>query len=426
MTVMSQDRTEPIFDDPRGRGFRSRVTVEHVRSLIDEDVAALPPESVKLDTASRRVLAETVVADLAVPHFARAAMDGFALIAAETFGADAYTPAVFSVIGRSRPGSPFDGHVAPGEAVAIATGAPMPAGADAVVPVEAAEAVGPVLKVRESVTPGRHVGRVGEDIEIGRTVLSPGRVLRPQDLGVLSSLGRSSVLVRSAPRIGIMTTGDELLPPGTTPSGFRIPDMNAPMLTAAVVRDGGSPTSLGPIPDDEGGLSLALNWFRERNAFDAIFVCGGSSTGPEDFGPKVVRSIGVLRAHGVALRPASPTGYGLIRGMPVLLLPGNPVSCLCAYDFFGSRIVRRLGGRSVELPYPRRRMPLESKIVSVLGRVDYVRVRFLADGLIAPISAGGASILSGATAADGFVIVPADSEGYPPGTILEAFCYDIP
>jgi molybdopterin molybdotransferase len=162
---------------------------------------------------------------------------------------------------------------------------------------------------------------------------------------------------------------------------------------------------------------------------DAIFINGGSSTGPEDYAPSILASQGQLLAHGVALRPASPTGFGLIGSTPVLLLPGNPVSCLCAYDFFGGRIVRQLSGRNLEWPYPIKQMQLAQKVSSVLGRMDYVRVQ-IRNGpngeMVYPLAVGGASILSGTTRADGFIVVPDDLEGYPEGTELTVWCYDIP
>lgn len=413
-------------DDPRGRGFRSRVSVESVQSLIEGHVGSLGTELVPLANSHRRVLARAVAASDDVPHFARAAMDGFAVFAKETFGAEANSPARFEVIGRSRPGQRFEGHLRSGQAVAIATGAPIPPGADAVVPVEYTEDHGQSVEIRTCVTPGKHVGRIGEDIEAGRTMLQPGRVLRPQDLGLLSALGTSSICVVRMPSIAVIVTGDELLAPGTPPAEFAIPDMNSPMLVALVGRDGGRPVVFGPLKDDPANLRSLIVELAANPAFDAIFVSGGSSTGPEDHAPAIVREHGELLAHGVALRPASPTGFGLIGSKPVLLLPGNPVSCLCAYDFFGGMIVRKLAGRASGLPYPVVRRCLSGKIVSVLGRVDYVRVRFVGTNEVEPIATSGASILSSTTMADGFVIVAADSEGIAAGIWIDVHQYEIP
>ncbi len=259
-------------------------------------------------------------------------MDGFAVRGEETFGADAYTPALFRIVGRARPGLACERHVAAGEAVAIATGAPLPLGADAVVPVESTCVDGDFVRVTEPIPAGRHVGARGEDVAVGTHVLDAGRVLRPQDLGVLSALGVSGVDVIRRPRIDILITGDELLPAGTPSRDHMIADMNSVMLAALVTRDGGLPRVVGPLADDRAALRDTIS--SSALTSDVILISGGSSTGPEDHAPGLVAELGDLPIHGVALRPASPTGLGFVAGTPVVLLPGNPVSCLCAYDLF--------------------------------------------------------------------------------------------
>jgi molybdopterin molybdotransferase len=411
------------YRDPRMRGFRSRTAVGDVIALIDGRVAPINGgESVDVRSAAGRVLAQDIVAATDFPPFDRAAMDGYAVRGEETFGADAYAPAVFRIVGASMPGAPFPGTVGPGSAVRIATGAPLPAGADAVVPVEMTETDGETVRVTAAVPPGRHVGRHGEDVAAGTAVLAAGSVLRPQALGVLSALGMAQVAVRPRPSVAALITGDELLPPGTPAQGCRIADMNSPMLAALIERDGGTARVIGPLPDDRARLCETIA--REAQAHDAVLISGGSSTGPEDHAPSLVAELGELPVHGVALRPASPAGVGFIGGVPVVLLPGNPVSCLCAYDLFAGRIVRRLGGRSPEWPYRPVVRPLARKLVSELGRVDYCRVR-LVEGQVEPLAVSGASILSSTTRADGFVLVPADLEGYPAGADVTVWLYDL-
>jgi molybdopterin molybdotransferase len=409
------------FFDPRMRGFRTRVAVEEVVATIDRRVGALGVEAVELGDAAGRVLAAEVVAAADVPPFDRAAMDGYAARGEETFGADPYNPAAFRLVGESRPGRAFAGAVQAGEAVRIMTGAPLPAGADCVVKVESTRADGDKVLAFEPTPPGRHVGRRGEDIAAGAVVLGPGRVLRPQDLGALSALGLGAVGVIRRPRVAILITGDELLPAGAVSRGFRIADMNSPMLAALTNRDGGLPRVEGPLPDDREALRAAIA--EAAGSADVVLVSGGSSTGPEDHAPGLVAELGDLAAHGVALRPASPAGLGFVGGVPVLLLPGNPVSCLCAYDLFAGRVVRRLGGRPPDWPYRPIVRPLARKLASALGRLDYARVR-LAGGQVEPLAISGASILSSTTRADGFVLVPADLEGYPAGAEVTVWLYD--
>jgi molybdopterin molybdotransferase len=407
------------------RGFQNRTEVTVVWEILDRRIPKLAVETVGLPEAAGRVLAADVTAGDAVPTFDRAAMDGYALRGEETFGCDGYNPLEFTIVGAAFPARPFGGIVQAGQAVRVMTGAPLPDGADAVLQAEAAEEVtdgGPArLRVREPVPPGRHVGRRGEDIRPGTVVLKAGRVLRPQDVAVLASLGASPVEVVRRPSVAILVTGDELLPCGARPEGFKIVDSNSVMLAALVRRDGGLPLEPVLLADRDETVKEALR----STAADVVLVSGGSSVGLEDHAPRVLAELGELSVHGVALRPASPTGLGFLDGRPVFLLPGNPVSCLCGYDLFAGRAVRGLGGRSRELPYRRVRLPLARKIASVVGRVDYVRV-LVSAGQVEPLAVSGASILSSTTRADGFVLVPADSEGHAGGEEIEVFLYDSP
>ncbi len=413
----------PASTDVRMRGFQQRTEVDAVVRLIKEHLGPLGAESVSLHRAAGRVLAEDVIAPVPVPGFDRAAMDGYALRGSETFGAEAYSPLDFDVLGEALPARPFTGTVNSGQAVRIMTGAPLPDGADTVVQAEAAaeleNAGRRLVRVSEAVPPGRHVGKRGEDIEAGSVVLYGGRVLRPQDVGVLASVGATPVPVVRRPRVVILVTGDELLPCGSKPEGYRIVDSNSVMLAALLRRDGVEDVRIDLVPDRYAQVRAALQEAGE----DLILVSGGSSVGVEDHAPRVLRELGEVKVHGVALRPASPTGLGFLGQRPVFLLPGNPVSCLCAYDLFAGPAVRRLGGKGMAMPYSVSTLPLERKIASVVGRVDYVRV-LIQDGKVQPLAISGASILSSTTRADGFVLVPGDLEGYAEGEVVRVFLYD--
>ncbi len=413
--------TGGAFHDPRMRGFRSRTSVEAVLEIIERRVKMLGLESIDPRSASGRVLAREVVSGVAVPAFDRAAMDGYAIRGEETFGADIYSPIAFELIGRVRPGGENRLFIGPGQAAEIATGAPIPLGADTVVKVEATESDGQIIRVSEPTPPGRHVGRAGEDIPIGTVVLRAGRILRPQDLGVLSAIGFDRVEVVRRPTVTILVTGDELLSAGSPPVGSRIADANSPMLAALVTRDGGLASIVGPMADDRESIRSAI--LDASRLVDLLLVSGGSSTGPEDHAPGLVAELGELAVHGVAIRPASPSGLGFIGQKPVVLLPGNPVSCLCAYDFFAGPIVRRLGGRPPAWPYRTVSLPLGHKLSSVVGRVDYARVAVV-EGRVEPLAISGASILSSTTRADGFVVIPADLEGYPEAASVKVWLYD--
>jgi len=467
--------------DVRMRGFAARADVEEVERFLAERAAPLSAEEVPLAACAGRVLAAEVRAKVDVPAFARSAMDGYAVRGEDTFGASDYDPVALELVGESMPGRPFSGRVGPGQAVRIMTGAPLPADADAVAPAEIAREVadgktvaagarvearprgraglrdevagdgrtGAQVEIREAVAPRRHVGSVGEDIARDTSVLRAGRRLRPQDVGVLASIGADRVRCVARPRVRLVVTGDELLPAGSRPRDARIVDSNSPMLAALVERDGGVLLPHEILPDRPERVRAELL----RGDADVVLVSGGSSVGREDHAPRLVAELGSLDFHGVSMRPSSPAGVGRLSRRPdpagsssdpataggpaafsgegapgerwVFLLPGNPVSCLCAYEFFAGPTLRALGGRPRPWVWPHRRVrrPLARKIASAVGRTDYVRVS-LEKGRVVPISTSGASILSSTVRADGVVVVPREREGMPEGAEVEVLLYD--
>ena len=401
------------------RGFERRHTVAAALAWLDGQLRPLAAERVGIAEAAGRVLAAPIVSAVDVPGFDRATMDGYAVVASSTEGAGAYSRLPLTVIGDSMPGRPFDGALSPGEAVRVMTGAPIPRGADAVLPAEFvdAESHGRTIAALDAVSPGKNVGRVGEDIVSGTRLLEPGRVLRPQDVGVISSIGVAEVDVVRKPRVRLVITGNELLPAGTPPHGFHIADANGPMLAALAARDGGLVDVGGLVRDDAGAIAEAL-----LADADVVIVSGGSSVGVEDLAPGLVATHGELAVHGIAMRPSSPTGLGRIGSRLVVLLPGNPVSSLCAYDFFAGRAIRVLGGRDAAWPYRSVSGRLTRKISSPIGRLDYARVT-VSNGAVEPLAVAGASLLSSTTRADGFVIVGDDSEGFAAGADVDVWLY---
>ncbi len=404
-------------DDVRMSGFSSRVRVEQAVAWVTAQANALEAEQVPLWELAGRVLAKDVVSDVDVPGFDRAMMDGFAVQAADTSGASPYNRLRLVLTGTSLPGSRLSSEVSAGEAVKIMTGTAIPPGADAVLPVEQAECRGFEVFVVSEVSPGKHIGRRGEDVARGTMVVKAGRRLRPQDLGVLSSIGIHEATVVRRPRVRILCTGNELLPAGSKPTGSCITDANGPMLSALVRRDGGIPTTAGIVPDDPDAILEAM-----RSDADVVLVSGGSSVGQEDHASALLAEFGDLAIHGIAMRPSSPAGMGRLGERLVFLLPGNPVSCLCAYDFFAGLAIRRLAGMSDEWPYLQTQLRLRRKLVSTVGRLDYARVKVV-DGEVEPLSISGASILSSTTRADGFVVVPENCEGYPAGAEVSVWLY---
>lgn len=405
--------------DVRMRGFAERADVEEVDGFLRQHAEVLEAEAVELLTCAGRVLAEDVRAEVDVPGFARSAMDGYAVRGEDTFGATPYEPIALSLEGEALPGRSFAGSVERGTAVRVMTGAPLPEGADAVVMAEVCEERDGMVEVSEAVAPHKHVGARGEDIRAGDRVLRSGRRLRPQDAGLLASIGVARARCVRRPRVQLVVTGDELMPAGSRPEGPRIVDSNSVVLRALIARDGGEVLPFEILPDRAAVIREALMQPRA----DVVLVSGGSSVGTEDHAPRLVAELGELDFHGVSMRPSSPTGIGRIGDRLVFLLPGNPVSCLCAYEFFAGPHLRALGGRSREWPHRRLCLPLARKISSAVGRTDYVRVAIEGQHVV-PIATSGASILSSTVRAAGCVVVPRALEGMPEGAQVEVLLYD--
>ncbi len=405
--------------DVRMRGFAQRADVEEVCDFLRKRTHPLLPEAVDLLCCVGRVLAEDVRSEVDVPDFARSAMDGYAVRGEDTFGASAYEPIALAVQGQALAGKPFAGRVERGTAVRVMTGAPIPDGADAVAMAEVCEERDARVEISEAVAPQKNVGAVGEDIRAGDLLLRAGRRLRAQDAGLLASVGVRAPSCVRRPRVQLIVTGDELLPAGSRPEAPRIVDSNSVVLRALVARDGGELLPFAILPDRAEIIREAL---RAPNA-DIVIVSGGSSVGTEDHAPQLVAELGSLDFHGISMRPSSPTGIGRIDGRLVFLLPGNPVSCLCAYEFFAGPSLRALGGRPRSWPHRRLQLPLARKISSAVGRTDYVRVA-IESAQVIPIATSGASILSSTVKAAGCVIVPRELEGIPEGGQVEVLLYD--
>ena len=405
-------------EDIRMRGFRERSSVEEALAAALDGISPLASKGIPVTEAAGRVLAVPINSTVNVPGFRRATMDGYAVRAEDTYGASAYNPMPLRVLGSSMPGTGDDQPIGPGECLRIMTGAPVPNSADAVLKAEDTNGSGQQIDATAAVPHGRNVGRIGEDVNAGDRILNAGRRLLPQDIGLISAVGHHPVEVVRRPTVRIVVSGDELLPPGSSPAGSSIVDSNSPMLAALVTRDGGIPDVVR-LPDERDAMADALS----LPGADLIITAGAASVGSEDRVPVLVGELGHLAIHGITMRPSAPTGVGTVNGIRVLILPGNPVACLAAYDFFAGPVVRTLGGRSPAWPYRAIERTLSRRLVSQVGRTDYARV--VVDGdLVEPIAISGSSVLSSVTTASGFVVVPVSSEGYAEGTLVTVHCYD--
>jgi molybdopterin molybdotransferase len=410
-----------VPDDVRMRGFAERTDLELALEMLRSCVKPLEQESVPLQQALGRTLALDVISADVVPAFDKSAMDGFALRAAETFGASPTDPVSFKVVGEILPGDEGDLEVGPGEAVRIMTGGAFPQGADAVLMAEHAEDHGDVVLAHGSVVPGRNVARAGEDIREGDVVLGRGRLLRAQDLGVLASIRLVEVEVARQPAVGIISTGNELVEPGSNDAGHRgrVVNSNRYLLEGLITQTGGLPSWLGIVRDDRDAMRAALEAFDG----DILLTTGATSAGKEDYLPGLLAELGELLVHGVNIRPASPLAFGRLGSALAVLLPGNPVAAMVGFDLFVRPAMQlQLGQR--ERRWNRRvKRRLTRKLASALNRTDFARVRLVGEEEVEPLRSGGAGILTSVTRADGFVIVPRDDEGIEAGTEVEVYLF---
>jgi len=380
-------------------------------------------ETVAVAEAHGRVPAEAVQAPHDLPGFARSTVDGYAVRAADTYGASEGLPSYLDVTGAVAMGRAPEVTVAPGRAVAMPTGGVIPDGADAVVMVEhTAETMEGTIEVVRPVAPGEGLVRADEDARAGAPLLPAGRPLRAQDLGLLAAAGVTAVRVHARPRVAIVSTGDEVVPPETDAlERGQVRDASA-LALAALVRDaGGDPDLRGIVPDDRDALAAVL---RDAVASsDVVVVSAGSSVGARDETAAVVAGLGEpgIWTHGIALRPGKPTLLADCAGVPVIGLPGNPRSALVVFRLVGLPIVRLVAGITDAPPEPSVRARLERDVPSAAGRLDVVQVA-VRDGVARPLF-GASALLSILTAADGYIVVPDDATGLPAGSEVDVTLY---
>ena len=451
-----EKKRRSLSADVRGRGFADRISLERATEWIDAHSAALRAEEIELSTAAGRVLAAAVDAERAIPAEDRAGMDGYAVRSADTVGAGDYNPLELALVQA-------EDKLPAASAALISSGQALPRGADAILPFESARVsgatgnatlpaagaqgnatlpaagaqgnatlpaagAGAVLEVFGAVAEGFGVERTGRQVQAGARLLERGRVLLPQDIGLLAYLGVERVPVVRQPRVLILVNRPKRCGQG---------DANGPMLRALVERDGGSVVEVmaqelednGFAAGDTANVAAPAAGAGSGNALlpaagagDLILVAGRSGTGWDDTAALTIGRVGELAVHGVAIRPGGSAGMGVMGGAPVLLLPGDPLECLCAYEMLAGRMVRRMGGRSAALPFAVVEAEVGRKIVSMIGVVDVCRVR-LEDGRVEAIGSAESGGLASAVRADGFVVIPAPLEGYAPGARVRVHVY---
>jgi molybdopterin molybdotransferase len=397
------------------------LSVEEALARVLAAIPVLGSETVPLPAALDRVLAEGIVATRDLPPWDNSSMDGYALRAADTSAATADRPARLRLLGEIPAGAVAEHAVSAGEAYRILTGAPMPPGADAVIPQEEVGRDGAVVVVPRVVPAGHFVRPRGEDIRTGESVLAPGTVLTPAALGVLAALGRPLVRVHQRPRVAILSTGDELVDLDTAPGPGQIPNSNTYTLAAQVQEAGGIPVNLGIARDSREDLEAHVRW---GVAADMLVSSAGVSVGDRDFVREVMEKLGAeLDFWKVSMRPGKPLTFGRLNGRPFFGLPGNPVSSMVTFELFVRPALRRMAG-DPRIFRPRATVRVAEVIDNPGPRRGYLRVR-LGDegGRLVARSTGeqGSGILRSMLLADGLAVVPPDTRlepGQPVEVIL--------
>jgi len=403
------------MNDNRMRPIRETITLEAARELID---AAIRPversERVRIDLASGRVVARAVEAQADVPPFMRAAMDGYAVRAADTFGASTHDPRVLSWVETVFTGQVPTRPVGTGQCTEIATGAPVPEGSDAVVMVEETEKQpDQTVRVFSPVYPGQNVTRQGADIRAGQPVLRPGDVLNPSRIGAVAALGVIDVEVYAQPRVAILSTGNEVADPGQPLEPGHIYDINKFTLSAVLREHGACPVPYPTAPDNVRDLTRALEVCLVE---DVVIFSGGSSVGERDLILDVVSQMGDVFFHGIAVKPGKPTLFGIISGKPVFGMPGYPTSCLSNAYMLLIGPIRRLA-RLPEWAPRIACLPLGQRVVSTTGRHQFYTVRIV-DGQAMPAFKASGDITS-MSQADGYIEIPAHVDVVEKGELVD-------
>jgi molybdenum cofactor synthesis domain-containing protein len=391
------------------------MTFDEAKKVISEQLKpeVLGEEEISLLEAYNRVLKENVVSALDIPPFNRSTVDGYAVQAADTFGAEEKQPVKLKLCGVVNVGEPPKISVGKGEAAEIVTGAPVPDGADAVVMVEDTDSEDTELRVYRAVTKGENVMKKGTDIKKGETVLKAGQVLGASEIGVLAALGLTKVKVFKVPVVAVLSTGAEVTEPGKELPAGKIYDINAYSLSTAVRESGGKPVYLGVVPDDKAELRNALE--RALTSADMVLTSGGVSVGPKDLTPQIVDSLGEpgVLVSGIAVKPGKPTTIALVRRKPIFSLPGHPTSALLMFHLLVRPVIQLMSGKPVTEVKTVKALAA-ARMFSAKGRRTFVMVKLKRDRsdrlLAEPVETGASGAITTLAKADGFVEIPENQQ----------------
>jgi putative molybdopterin biosynthesis protein len=408
--------------------FRKLLSFDEAKQLLEKSFSAKPvgEEQVAISKAHDRVLAQDIVSPMDIPSFSRSTVDGYAVKAADTFGASEDKPVSLRFCGHIAIGEPPKVAVEKGLVAEIVTGAPLPDGADAVVMVEQTSRQGDNVLIRRPVAGSENVMAAGSDIRKGETALKKGRVLGSREIGVLAAIGLTEAAVYKLPRVAVLSTGGEVVAPGEVLPPGKIYDINAHTLSAAVLESGGEPINLGIIPDKKDKLTKALK--QALGSADAVITSGGVSVGPKDFTPQVVDSLGKpgVIMSGVAVKPGKPLTVAIVDGKPVFSLPGNPTSSLFMFNVFVRPILVKLAGRTEE-DLPKVKAVAAKKMFPARGRRTFIMVNLsynkAGELLVSPVPTGLSGAITTLAKADGFVEISEKQQFIDAGTEIDVYLF---
>ena len=396
-------------------------TPEEVFRLIEKEFRPLErKELIPLEHALGRVLAEDITASEYVPDFDRSTVDGYAVRASDTFGCSDAIPAILELKGEVRMGEGADLTLKRGECAYVPTGGAIPEGADCMVMIEYTEDYGDsTVGILKPGAPGLNLIFRGDDVYPGKAVLRSGQVLRAQDIGALAAIGKAEVPVRPCLKVGVLSTGDELVPAAETPGPGQVRDVNMPMLAALLREFGAEPVQYGIITDDEALLRETVSDALE--SCDAVILSGGSSAGVKDAAYRIIESLGKLLLHGIAIKPGKPTILGRAGNKPLIGLPGHPVAAYFVAKLFVLPLLARLEGRQVS-DHPLRAQLSES-IGANHGRAQISACRLeQRDGLLTAVPIRSKSgLITQLAEADGYFMIGRDCEGLPKDAAVDVF-----
>lgn len=378
-------------------------------------------ETIPLNESLDRITASNIISNVNIPRVDRAAMDGYALVAEDTFGSSENNPATIEIVGKVGIGEipKINGGI--GKAIAVATGSHMPKKTDAVVMIEYTKVQRGDLQIVKPVVPGQNVSKIGEDVKIKQVVVKKGTRITPQDIGIQAALGCMNVEVMRRPKVAVISTGDELIDLGEMQKGAKIYDVNRHMAKASIIKSGGEPIDLGIVKDDFEEMKKRLK--QALSITEIVVISAGTSVGEKDIVPTVLGSLSGKNKliHGVSLRPGYPTGLIVIDGTPIVSLPGYPVSNAIAFRVFVRPLIAFFLETNEEFE-PTIKAKLSRRIANSGGLRTFVRVRIFMDKderIAEPIMASGAGVISSLTSANGLLIIPEDKEGIDEGEEVE-------